>query len=114
MLLFLGFAIVFGSFLKLEKARPTYWKFVAVLIVFIASAFTILPPLAGNFPDARLVSSLEQKNIIDLSVVIESKSFEFNESRNAHYGKAYYPHHLFEKEKDILGDGGGTISCIST
>ncbi len=101
MILFLGFAIVFGSYLKLEKARPSYWKLIAVFIVFFAAVFTILPPLAGNFPDARMVSSLEQKNIIDLSVVIESKSLEFKESRNAYYGQAYYPKHLFEKQKEI-------------
>jgi heme exporter protein C len=100
MILFLGFAIVFGSYLKLEKARPTYWKLVAVLIIFTASVFTILPPLAGNFPDARMVASLEQKNIIDLSLVIESNSLIFNESRNAYYGQAYYPKHIFEKEKE--------------
>lgn len=98
MILFLGFAITFGLIPRLEKARPMYWKVFAVLFIAISAIFTIMPPLAGNFPDARFVSSIENKNIIDLSIVIEENSLNFNESRNAYYGKAYYPEHVFEKD----------------
>lgn len=101
MILFLGFALVFGSYLNLEKARPFYWKMVAVLLIFFAAIFTFLPPIAGSFADARFVSRIEDKKVVDLSLIIDSKSVEFKESRNAYYAEASYPQHIFEKEKEI-------------
>lgn len=102
MILFMGFALTFGAYLNSEKARPLYWKILAVVFIAISAVFTLTPPLAGTFADARFVSSIEDKKVIDISLVVEASSLNFNESRNAYYGKAYYPHHIFEKEKEII------------
>ncbi len=101
MIFFVGFAITFGSYLKLEKARPLYWKIFAVCFVTLSILFSLLPPLAGNFSDARFVSAIKNHNIIDISLVIESNSLILNDSSNTYSAKAYYPHHIFEKEKSI-------------
>lgn len=101
MILFLGFALVFGSYLKLEKSRPLFWKIISISLITFATVLTFLPPIAGSFADARFVSNLQDKKVIDLSLIIDSKSIKFNESRNAYYAEASYPDHLFQKEKSV-------------
>ena len=99
MIFFVGFAICFGLYPKLEKARPLYWKIFAVLFISVSAIFTLMPPLAGNFTDARYVSAIKDKNVINLSIVIDSKSVKLDEQTNKYQADALYPHHIFEKEK---------------
>lgn len=96
----LGFAIIFALFMgfypTLQKAKPLWWKIVAIIILSIGVVLTIIPPLSGSFGDAiELQASPEHRNVDvylkfdELPKEIENNNNEKQTIAKAHIAQPY-------------------------
>lgn len=53
------------------KSRKNYWIVTTILLMTFSVVLTILPPISGNFSDARRLSNLQDFKDVNVSFVIE-------------------------------------------
>lgn len=97
LLLALGFGSFMGFMQKQDKAKPLWWKLVAVSLLFLSCTFALLTPLGGGFEDVRSVADIPGKEIMPLNFIASnfvktSEGFEFDVNS---------PQHLFNKDVEI-------------
>lgn len=80
MLLCIVLPITFAFIHGIKNPRKSYWIFITFILMTTALVFTILPPIAGNFSDARRLSKTDDFKVVDVSFLIKDIEFNNNES----------------------------------
>jgi heme exporter protein C len=97
LLLALGFGSFMGFMQKQDKAKPLWWKVVAVTLLFLSCTFALLTPLGGSFEDVKSVSDIPGKEIMPLNF----KAWDFTKTSQGFQFKASSPEHLFNKDVEV-------------
>lgn len=79
MLLCLVLPITFAFVHGIKKPRKNYWIAITFILMTSALIFTILPPIAGNFSDARRLSKTNDFKVVDVSFIVKNIKYTDNE-----------------------------------
>ncbi len=72
-------SILLGFFPKIDKPKSTIWKVSAILIMVIAIMINIIPPVATNLENAKIITSKIFDYPINSTLVLNSNASTFDE-----------------------------------
>lgn len=97
---FIGFAIFWGIFKGIDKAKPTYWKIVSISLLFFGTLLTFLPPIAGSFSDAIDMADKPDHKNVNVLMKIDPNSKKYVDSLKYYVYTATHPETLHFKKLD--------------
>ncbi|HPI21542.1 MAG TPA: hypothetical protein PKY56_14350, partial [Candidatus Kapabacteria bacterium] len=104
-------SILLGFFPKIDKPKSTIWKLTAIIIMITAIIINIIPPVATNLENAKIITSKIFDYPINSTLVLNNYSPSFDEAnkmwsyfiKSSETNKNTYK--LFSKEKtDLKGN----------
>lgn len=73
-------SILLGFFPKIDKAKSTVWKITAVLMMIVAILINILPPIATNLENAKVITSKIFDYPINSTIALNNNEATFDEA----------------------------------
>lgn len=72
------FGVYMGLYPSLERPRPSWWKWILVVLMSATCVLGLIPRLGATFADAVIMSKASQNPIVPLKVKIQHETVEHN------------------------------------